>query len=471
MYKFALAERAAFNGDVVTPADADYADSISRWAVNAQRPAKVVAFVKDTSDIALALKYAKAHSLPIAIRGGGHSAAGSSSCADGLIIDLSRYMNGVRIDAEKQVAYVGGGALWEAVDKAAIQHGLATVAGTVNHTGVGGLLLGGGFGWLTAKHGLVIDNLLQATVVTADGSVLMTSSTENSELFFAIRGGGCNFGVATEFVLKLHPQRRTVYAGMIYFHADALEKIIQATNTWYPNVGEKEGMIQIATVSPYGDPCVVLCVFYNGTEAKGRAAYKAFFDIGPVKDETREMPYEEVNSLQNAMAHHGQGVYMKGVAHRRPIYPSIAEAHAKVIDICKNTDFKANILFEYFSLAKASAVPAGVTAFRRDITPAVVALILWKDDSPDNTSKAKQMAHEITEIITRSQEGVTETECLGYSNYDFDAVAAGEEGPAKDKAKLVFGGNYPKLQQIKRRYDPSNIFNRWFPITPAAAAA
>ena len=123
----------AFKGDVVTPGAPDYEKSLARWAANASRPAKVVAFVKDSEDIALAIKYAKAEDLPIAIRGGGHNPAGSSSSDGGLVIDLSRYLNGVRIDVEKKLAYAGGGAIWESVDKAAIQHGLATVGGTVNH--------------------------------------------------------------------------------------------------------------------------------------------------------------------------------------------------------------------------------------------------------------------------------------------------------------------------------------------------
>lgn len=123
----------AFKGDIVTPSSADYKNAISRWAINAQRNAKVVAFVKDSDDVALAINYAKANKLPIAIRGGGHSAAGASSSENGLVIDLSRYINYAKVDAAKKLVYVGGGAIWETVDKAAIEHGLATVGGTVNH--------------------------------------------------------------------------------------------------------------------------------------------------------------------------------------------------------------------------------------------------------------------------------------------------------------------------------------------------
>jgi len=194
--------RSSFKGDLVVPSDPDYLDAIARWAANAQHPAKVVAFVKGPEDVALAIKYARDQNITFAIRGGGHSVSGASSSDGGLVIDLSRYLNGVKVDPDKKVAYVGGGALWETVDKTAIMHGLATVAGTVNHTGVGGLLLGGGFGFLTPLHGLVIDNLVQATVVTASGATLTANATENSDLFWGIRGAGSNFGVCTELSLN-----------------------------------------------------------------------------------------------------------------------------------------------------------------------------------------------------------------------------------------------------------------------------
>lgn len=127
--------RKAFKGDIVTPSDADYEKAITRWSTNARRKAKIVAFVKDAGDVSLAIKYTRANQLPLAIRGGGHSPSGASSAENGLVIDLSRYLNGVKVDAEKKLGYLEGGALWETVDKAAIEHGLASVAGTVNHVG------------------------------------------------------------------------------------------------------------------------------------------------------------------------------------------------------------------------------------------------------------------------------------------------------------------------------------------------
>ncbi|KAF5378484.1 hypothetical protein D9615_007137 [Tricholomella constricta] len=457
--------KAQFKGDIVTPDDADYPQAIARWAVNAQRRARVVAFVKDAGDIVLAIRHARANALPIAIRGGGHSPAGASSSEGGLVIDLSRYINGTTVDAEKRVAYVGGGALWESVDKEAIKHGLATVAGTVNHTGVGGLTLGGGYGWLSPAHGLAIDNLVQATVVTADGSVLTANATENPDLFFAIRGGGSNFGVVTEFVLRLHPQRATIYSGMLIFPPPALQKLVEATAEWWEKAGENEALIKMMTLAPDGKPAIILFPFYNGTEAEGRANFKSFFDIGPVADLTKEMPYEELNALTNPAVYHGQGIYMKGVAHRKPHYPSIAKANEKVMHV-STPAFKMNVVFEYFPLGKISSVPQGTTAFRRDPTPSVLVVGLWQEDSEANTERGRTLSHELARIVSSGQSGVTETQTLGYSNYDAEAVT-GEKEAVPDKAKAVFAENYPRLQAIKKRYDPENIFNKWFPITPA----
>lgn len=194
------------------------------------------------------MKFATSNNIPLAIKGGGHNASGASSVEDGINIDLNRYFNTAKVDPEKKLVYVGGGALWGTVDKAVIAHGLATPGGTVNHTGVGGLILGGGYGWLSGQHGLVIDNLAQATVVIADGSIVTASDSSHPDLFWGIRGGGCNFGIVTEFVLRLHPQRKTVCAGMIIFPPPMLPKIAELVDGF--DRAENEGMMIILTRGP-----------------------------------------------------------------------------------------------------------------------------------------------------------------------------------------------------------------------------
>ena len=254
-------------------------------------------FPKDERDVSRALKFATSNKVPLSIKCGGHNPSGASSITDGLCIDLSRYFNTARVDPEKRLVYVGGGAIWKTVDHATIAHGLATPGGTVNHTGVGGLILGGGYGYLSGQYGLVIDNLVQATVVTADGSVVTASPTSHPDLFWGIRGGGCNFGIVTEFVLKVYPQRKTVFAGQVIFPPPLLGKVCEAVDKWWPEAKEQEAMLLALTRGPDGQvrieisfclgvnshssqPMGVLALFYNGSEEEGRANFKQFYDIG-----------------------------------------------------------------------------------------------------------------------------------------------------------------------------------------------
>ncbi|EMD40426.1 hypothetical protein CERSUDRAFT_130260, partial [Gelatoporia subvermispora B] len=288
--------KADFKGTIVTPSDPGYEDAIFRRSRNSIKRAQLVTFPKDETGVAQAIAYSRQAKLPLAICGGEHSASGASS-TDGLVVDLSRYFDRVRIDAEKKLAYIGGGTLWNAVEKAAIQHGLATVGGAVNHTGCGGLIVGGGFGWLSGKHGLTVDHLFQATVVTPNGSTLTASTTENEDLFWGIRGGGCNFGVVTEFVLKLHPQCRTVYSGSLVFSPDKLDTVATTVQSWWLNgPTQDEAVMFVQSASHFGQPpALILGLFYNGSEEEGRQNFKALLDLGPVADLSKEMPFEKID--------------------------------------------------------------------------------------------------------------------------------------------------------------------------------
>ncbi|RXW25440.1 hypothetical protein EST38_g388 [Candolleomyces aberdarensis] len=455
-------------GEVVTPEDPGYDAAIARWAKNAERKARVVVFVKNAEDVVHAIAFAKENQLPFAVRGGGHNAGGASSAEGGLVIDLSRHLNNVRVDAEQKLGYVGGGALWRDVDAEAIKYGLATVGGTINHTGVGGLTLGGGYGWLTGRYGLTIDNLVQVTIVAADGSVLTVNETENTDLFWAVRGGGGNFGVVTEFVYRLHPQRKTVFAGHVIFTPDKVEKLVEVTKQWWDNVKADEGMVQIATVGPDGRPAVITMLFYNGSEEEGRANYKAFFDIGPVMDMAKEIPYEQLNSLQNPFAEYGKGYYLKGVTQSSPDHRSISEVLDRSAKIAAEGIFRPALIYEYLPLEKVNAVPIPSTAFRRQFGSNILTSISW-EGSLERTNGARDVAKELIDIVMRG-EGAEE---LGYANYghDLDMPDSKVGHPSGDhlaqKAEAAFASNYPKLQQIKKIYDPENVFNRWFPITPA----
>ncbi|KAI0722159.1 FAD-binding domain-containing protein [Cerioporus squamosus] len=443
--------KTSFKGDLLTPDDEGYESAIARWAKNAARKAALVAFVKDAEDVSRAVIYAKQAKLPIAIKGGGHNASGASSSKGGLVIDLSRYLNGVKVDTQKKLGYVGGGAIWETVDKIAIEHGLATVGGTVNHVSKLFLVLGGGYGWLSGAYGLAIDNL--ATVVTADGSILTASETENPDLFWGIRGAGSNFGVVTEFVLKLHPQRRTIYCGTLIYSPDTLEALLDVTQKWWDN-GPSERR-----------PCIVLFVFYNGSEEEGRANFKAFLDLKPIADMSKEQPYEVLNTLQNHIAAPGQNVYMKGcfapTPFPRTLLPRVFE---RVVALSAPEAYTFGLLFEYFPLGKINAVPDDATAYRRRLAPNVLCVVYAKEESEAAFRYSRDAAHELTRLVTGKQD-----EEVGYGNYSPDSEALPTGGSVlASKAEANFGTNYKRLQEVKKKYDPELVFHKWFVITPAA---
>lgn len=455
-------------GDVITPDHPEYPRSIHRWAINAERRAAIVVFVKDEVDIATTISYVQEHKIPLAICGGGHSASGASSVAGGLVIDLSRYIDSVRVDPAEKLAYVGGGALWGTVDRTAIKYGLATVCGTVEHTGVGGLTLGGGFGWLCPEHGLVIDNLVQVTVVSADGVTRKASENENPDLFFGVRGGGCNFGVVTEFVLRLHPQRRTVYAGTYRFTADKLKTVVEATKVWFPAASPKEGIIMMPTCLPDGTPVVICYLFFNGSEDEGRAQFKWLYDIGPFEDTTEEIPFENLNTIQNPIAEHRYGVYWKGVTVQGPDYDTAARAHKRIAEVCRDGRFTAVAIYEWWPLQKILTIPAEDTVFHRHPNPNCLVLVRWPGEanSQEIVDEARKYAHEIAGLVVAGLTDMTDPQNRGYNNYDNEGVKDAKE-EVHDKAKINFGIHYPTLQKIKKKYDPENIFNRWLPIAPA----
>ncbi|KAF9452161.1 FAD binding domain-containing protein [Macrolepiota fuliginosa MF-IS2] len=475
------------NGDVLTPDHPEYTKSLHRWAINAEKRAAIIVFVKDEADVATAIAYAREQHLSIAICGGGHSPTGASSIAGGLVIDLSRYMNGVRVDPVEKLAYVGGGALWGTVDRTAIEYGLATVSGTVEHANRCGrvgdlqasfvvpnlrlasrLTLAGGFGWLCPEHGLVIDNLAQVTVVSADGVARRASETENPDLFFGIRGGGCNFGVVTEFVLRLHPQRRTVFAGSVTFTADKLESIVEATKAWFPGASPKEGVLMMPTCLPDGTPVVVLYIFVNGNEKEGRAKFKWIYDLEPFEDTAKEIPFELLNTIQNAITEHGNGVYWKGVTVAGPDYETTAKAHERIAQVAGDGRFTATAIYEWWPLQKVVSVPPENSVFHRIPRPNCLILIGWpgETNSEEKVDEARGYAHEIATLVAGGVNEVMDAKLRGYNNYDPEGIKD-DKDEVKDKAKTNFGDHYPVLQKIKKKYDPENIFNKWLAIMPA----
>ena len=239
-----------FRGRLITADHADYDTARAVWNGAVDRRPRLIARCSGTADVAAAVRFARDHDLEIAVRGGGHNVAGTAVCDDGIVIDLSA-MRAVWVDPAGRTARVQGGALWGDVDHETQAHGLATTGGIVSHTGVAGLTLGGGIGFLMRKHGLAVDNLLAAEVVTAEGSIVRASADEHPDLFWALRGGGGNFGVVTSFRFALHPVGPTVMAGPVFWAADDTTDVLRFYRDFVADAPDELGtVVRLGTVPP-----------------------------------------------------------------------------------------------------------------------------------------------------------------------------------------------------------------------------
>ena len=269
--------RDAVRGEIVTPSDSAYEEARRIWngAHDGRRPALVVRCA-GAADVIAAVGFARSNDLTIAVRGGGHSIAGFSTGDNGIVIDLSP-MNSVQVDPSARWVTVGGGAVWADVDHETQAHGLATTGGLVSSTGVAGFTLGGGIGWLMRKYGLACDNLVGADVVTADGRLVHASESDNAELFWGLRGGGGNFGIVTQFEFEVHPVGPIVYAGPIFYSADADGDLLRLFREWAPGASDDVTAIVNLTTAP---PLPVIPEAWHGKKVAAFIATSA----GPVED-------------------------------------------------------------------------------------------------------------------------------------------------------------------------------------------
>ncbi|KAG8720705.1 hypothetical protein FRC08_018404 [Ceratobasidium sp. 394] len=451
--------------------------NVRRWAENAEKPAAAVAYPANVDDIVELLAFVQGKGpyvnqpwLDVAVKGGGHSASGASSTDGGLVIDLQPHMHDVGIDSENRLAYVGGGALWKHVDQAAFEHGLAPVAGVAGeqrHYSQAVLSLGGGRGWLAGQHGLVIDNVVQATVVTAAGSVLIASVAENPDLFWAIRGGGGNFGVITQFVFRLHPQRPTVFHHFFVFAPRMLPRLIDEVNSWMKHRNDTENGSLTFALCPERKPVIVLQMIYNGDSQEGREKYQRFVDLGPMMHRPETIPYIKLNQLQDAQSAHGENKLLRGnfiPATPIGIPPQLATA---LFDswsdfVCANADAsKSTVLIELYHPDKFASVPHTDTAFAsRQPNYAVLLTMHWTD--PSFTSRASAASIQIDNAFENARAlAFSPAKNVGgaYVNYLDEESQVGV-----NKTRSKFGPNYARLVEVKVKYDPEGVFGKWFAI-------
>ncbi len=417
-----------------------------------KHPALIVR-CESIGDVQQAVNFAREHDLLLAVRGGGHSVAGTAVCDDGLVIDLS-LMRDIQIDPDARTARVQGGATWADLDKAAQAHGLATPGGVVSKTGVAGLTLGGGFGWLRNKFGLSCDNLIGAEVVTADGKVINVSKTENSELLWGLRGGGGNFGIVTTFEFRLHPVGPEVMLAFVLHdgRGNKMKPALQFYRDFMANAPDEVSSLGSCGIVPpdemfpqdiHGKHFVLFAAMYAGDVEEGRRVLQPLLDYDePLIDFSDVMPYIEVQQMFDADYPDGMRYYWKSI--------NLMTLDDQVIDrIVKHAPHQPSVLTttDLWHIGGAvKRVDADESAFfGRDAAFLLNPEANWEDDAKDDAN-----IRWVREFIADMQEFSDGSRYLNFAGFQ-------EEGDAM--METSFGKHYQRLVQLKNKYDPHNLFS------------
>lgn len=447
--------RAQLHGDLIQPGDDSY-DTV-RQVYNAmidRRPA-LIARCADVADVVAAVNFARAHELTLAVRGGGHSGPGLGTCDGGLVIDLA-LMKGIHVDQENLTVRVAGGCLWGEVDQASHPFGLATPSGFVSSTGVGGLTLGGGIGYLSRTHGLTIDNLLGVEMVLADGSVVTASAEEHPDLFWAVRGGGGNFGVVTAFTFRLHPIA-TVYGGPMLWPMERAEELLHFWRDFILDAPEDiNGWFAFLTVPPHAPfpeefhlqkmCAIVWC--YTGPLEQAEERFKAIRAFGPpAVDFAGPIAWPTLQGMFDGLYPAGLQWYWKADFFRE-LDDTAISLHAKYGAQLPTMHSTMHI---YPINGAAGKVGKDDTAFSfRDANFAGV--IVGVDPDPANNARMIDWARDSWTALHPYSAGGA------YVNMMMDEGA--------DQVAASYRDNYARLAAIKDRYDPANLFHVNQNITP-----
>ena len=440
---------ASFHGDLLRPGADTYESARKVWNGMIDRRPAAIARCKTVSDVQDALRFARENSVPVAVRGGGHNAAGLGVCDAGLVIDLSA-MRDVVVDPVKRTARAGGGATWADFDRATAAHGLATTGGAVSTTGIAGLTLGGGLGWLMRSYGLACDNMIGAEVVTADGNVLRASPTENADLFWGLRGGGGNFGVVTTFEFELHAVS-TVFGGMLLYPLARARDVLRMYRDVTRSAPDALTVFAAMMHSPDGLPVIALVICYNGSPEAGERAIKRFREFEkPIVDALGPMPYAALQTMLDAGFPSGLQVHWRS-EFVTSIPDELIEAAVSAFEEVPSP--LSAILIEQLGGA-VSRVPRAGTAFdQRDSDYNLVIISRWANpaEAEANVAWARKTSNAATPFTTGRV----------YVNY----IGAGE---APDRVRAAFGADkFGRLSTIKRKYDPKNTFHSNQNIPPS----
>jgi FAD/FMN-containing dehydrogenase len=439
--------RARVSGSVITPGDDGYDEARRVYNAMIDRRPAVIVRCTNAADVTAAVDFARENGLALAVRGGGHSVPGFGTVDGGVVADLSG-MRAVTVDPAKRTARAEGGATWGEFNEATAAFGLATTGGIISTTGVAGLTLGGGIGYLARGFGLSCDNLVSAEIVTADGKMVTASENEHADLFWAIRGGGGNFGVATALTFQLHPVKE-IYGGPMFFAMKDAETVLRYYRDFIATASEQFGgfpAFQIAPPLPFipedrhGETFLAFIACWAGPVDEGERILKPLHDVAEVVAEhVGPMPYPALNGAFDALVPAGLQHYWKANFVRELTDDAIAAhlVHGPRVPTVNST------VHIYPINGACNRVAADATAFAyRDATFAPVIAGMWPD-ATQNDANIKWVRDYYAATAPLSEEG-------GYINF-----MAGDD---QDRIKANYRGNYPRLVDVKRRYDADNLF-------------
>jgi FAD/FMN-containing dehydrogenase len=446
-----------FRGELIRPDDPAYDDARRIWNGAIDRYPALVARSTGVADVLAAVRFARERELVVAVRGGGHNVAGTAVCDDGVVIDLSP-MKGMWVDPGARTARAQAGLLWGEFDHETQRFGLATPGGIVTHTGISGLTLGGGLGWLVRRHGLTCDNLLSADVVTADGELVRASAEENADLFWGLRGGGGNFGIVTSFEYRLHPVGPTVLAGVMLYPAAKAREVLDFYRHFIESAPNELMSIVVLRMAPpapflpaaiHGQPVVIIAVCYSGPVKDGERQLAPLRRFGePLVDLIQPTPYAAHQAMLDASVPHGLGYYWKS-----EYLPPLGDA---LIATLTEHAWRVATPASYTALfhlggAVSREDPEGSAFEDRRATHAMTIDGVWSEPSASGPCIA--WARDFWEAVRPYSTGRV------YVNF------LGEEG--QDRVRAAYGAaKYERLCALKRKYDPTNFFRMNQNIVP-----
>jgi FAD/FMN-containing dehydrogenase len=434
-------------GQVITPDDDEYEEARQVYNAMIDRLPRVIVRATGVEDVVAAVDFARENELPLAVRGGGHSVPGFGTVDDGVVVDLS-LMRGVTVDPEDVTARAQGGATWGDVNEATHPGGLTAVQGLVSTTGIGGLTLGGGTGYLSRGFGLACDNVISAQVVTADGRTVVASESDNDDLFWAIRGGGGNFGVITEFQYRLHPIR-DVYAGPMFFELSAGADLLRFYRDFMVDAPEELGMFPAYQIAPplpfipedrHGDTFLAVVACWAGPVEEGERALQPLHDVAPVvAEQVGPVPFSGLAGAFDALYPPGLQHYWKS-RFATELTDDAIEAH---LEHGPKVPAVNSTMHLYTINGAVQRVASDATAFAyRDAMFLTNIAGMWPDPS-QNEQNIQWVRDYYDALAPYSEEG-------GYVNF--------MSGDDQDRLRATYRGNYDRLVEVKRRYDPGNVF-------------